>query len=61
MTTKKEEEQARLEREATQLLREAGFSSSGCSIGGAQAKQRRRDAAIRLGKSPYYFDDYQDS
>jgi hypothetical protein len=56
MTTKKDEEAARLQSAADFLLRESGFDSSGAAIPGKLAKERRRGAAIRLGKHPEHFE-----
>jgi len=55
-----EENRRRLEREADFLLRQSGFEKSGAKIPGAQAKQRRRDAAIRTGKTPNHFDPFKE-
>jgi len=56
MATKKEEEQAMLERDATFLLRENGFDAGGLPAPGKINKQRRRDACIRHGLPLKHFE-----
>lgn len=57
MTTKDEEDKARLELEADRILRESGFDSRGMPIPGPSGEERRRGAAIRLRKPPDYFEE----
>lgn len=57
MTTKDEEEKMLLEVKADSILREAGFDSRGEPLPGKVGEERRRAAAIRLGKHPEHFED----